>query len=209
MKIETSNEILDILKEIIINPKPELDFKNNYELIVAVILSAQTTDKKVNSVTKELFLKYPDYKSLSNANIDDVIRIIKLLGLSSVKANNIINMSKMVEEKYNSILPNTLEELMMLPGVGRKTASVVLALGFNIPAFPVDTHLYRMAKRLGYINENDDILKAIESYKKYINEDEWILAHHLFLLFGRYHCKAIKPECLSCKLKKYCKNPTL
>ena len=160
MKTKTSNEILSILKEIIVNPKPELNFKNNYELIVSVILSAQTTDKKVNEVTKELFLKYPDYKNLSEANIDDVIRIIKILGLSNAKANNIINMSKMVVEKFNSILPNTLEDLMMLPGVGRKTASVVLALGFNIPAFPVDTHLYRMAKRLGYIDEKDDILKV-------------------------------------------------
>lgn len=209
MNQQKSNEILSILKDIIKDPKPELDFNNNYELIVAVILSAQTTDKKVNIVTKELFKKYPNYNSLASADINDVISIIKPLGLANNKANNIINMSKMVNEKYNSILPNTLTELTSLPGVGRKTASVVLALGFNIPAFPVDTHLHRMAKRFGYINENGDVIKAEEEYKKYIKEDEWILAHHLFLLFGRYHCKAIKPECDSCKLKKYCKNSTL
>ena len=200
-----SNEILATLKEIIINPKPELDFNNNYELIVAVILSAQTTDKKVNTVTPLLFKKYPNYEALAKADINDVINIIKILGLANNKANNIINMSKDVLNKYNGVLPNTLEELVTLPGVGRKTASVVLALGFNIPAFPVDTHLYRMAKRFGYINLNEDILAAEEAYKKYISKEEWILAHHLFLLFGRYTCKAISPVCEGCKLKNYCK----
>ena len=205
MNKNKSNEIVNILKEIITNPKPELDFKNNYELITAVILSAQTTDKKVNMVTKELFLKYPDYNALGMANIDDVIAIIKPLGLANNKAKSIINMAKMVSEEYNGILPNTIEGLTKLPGVGRKTASVVLALGFNIPAMPVDTHLHRMAIRLGYINDGDDVLKAEEAYKKYLPRDMWIEAHHLFLLFGRYHCKSQNPECDGCKLKKYCK----
>ena len=205
MNKNKSNEIVNILKEIITNPKPELDFKNNYELITAVILSAQTTDKKVNMVTKELFLKYPDYNALGMANIDDVIAIIKPLGLANNKAKSIINMAKMVSEEYNGILPNTIEGLTKLPGVGRKTASVVLALGFNIPAMPVDTHLHRMAIRLGYINDGDDVLKAEEAYKKYLPRDMWIEAHHLFLLFGRYHCKSQNPECDGCKLSKYCK----
>ena len=205
MNKNKSNEIVNILKEIITNPKPELDFKNNYELITAVILSAQTTDKKVNMVTKELFLKYPDYNALGMANIDDVIAIIKPLGLANNKAKSIINMAKMVNEEYNGILPNTIEGLTKLPGVGRKTASVVLALGFNIPAMPVDTHLHRMAIRLGYINDGDDVLKAEEAYKKYLPRDMWIEAHHLFLLFGRYHCKSQNPECDGCKLSKYCK----
>ena len=199
-----SNEILNELKNIIIDPKPELDFINNYELIVAVILSAQTTDKRVNEVTKILFKKYPDYNSLSKASYDDVIEIIKPLGMANNKAKSIVDMAKVVIDKYNGILPNTLEELTTLPGVGRKTASVVLALGFNVPAMPVDTHLYRMAKRLGYIKDNDDVLKAEEAYKKYIPKDEWILAHHLFLLFGRYHCTAKNPKCDGCKLEKYC-----
>jgi len=205
MNKNKSNEIVNILKEIITNPKPELDFKNNYELITAVILSAQTTDKKVNMVTKELFLKYPDYNALGMANVDDVIAIIKPLGLANNKAKSIINMAKMVNEEYNGILPNTIEGLTKLPGVGRKTASVVLALGFNIPAMPVDTHLHRMAIRLGYINDGDDVLKAEEAYKKYLPRNMWIEAHHLFLLFGRYHCKSQNPECDGCKLSKYCK----
>lgn len=204
MNKNKSNEIINILKTIIINPKPELDFNNNYELIISVILSAQTTDKRVNIVTKDLYKKYKDYNELANANIEDVTQIIKPLGLAKSKANNIIELSKIIHNNYNDILPNTLDELTKLPGVGRKTASVVLALGFNIPAMPVDTHLYRMAIRFGYIKKNQSVKDAEESFKKYIPKSEWIEAHHLFLLFGRYHCKAISPLCDSCKLKDYC-----
>ena len=205
MNKQKSNEIFEILKDIIKDPKPELDFKNNYELVTAVILSAQTTDKRVNEVTKSLFRDYSDYNALASASVDDVINIIKPLGMANNKANSIINMSKMVRDNYNGILPNNMDDLCKLPGVGRKTASVVLALGFNVPAMPVDTHLHRMAIRLGYIKKNDDVLKAEEAYKKYIPKEEWILAHHLFLLFGRYHCTAKNPKCDACRLEKYCK----
>ena len=204
MNKNKSNEIINILKTIIINPKPELDFNNNYELIISVILSAQTTDKRVNIVTKDLYKKYNNYNELANAKIEDVIQIIKPLGLAKSKANNIIELSKIIHNNYNDILPNTLDELIKLPGVGRKTASVVLALGFNIPAMPVDTHLYRMAIRFGYIKKNQSVKDAEESFKKYIPKEEWVEAHHLFLLFGRYHCKAISPSCIDCKLKDYC-----
>ena len=204
MNKNKSNEIINILKTIITNPKPELDFNNNYELIISVILSAQTTDKRVNIITKDLYNKYKNYNELANANIEDLIEIIKPLGLAKSKANNIIELSKIIHNDYNDILPNTLEELIKLPGVGRKTASVVLALGFNIPAMPVDTHLHRMAIRFGYIKKNQDVKAAEESFKKYIPKEEWIEAHHLFLLFGRYHCKAISPLCNDCKLKEYC-----
>ena len=207
MNKKLAKEILDIIKkEYVINPKPELDFKNQFELLCAVMLSAQTTDKRVNSVTKELFIKYPNPKSMMDADINDVIKIIFSVGLSNNKANNLISLSKMLYEKYNSTVPNTLEELVTLPGVGRKTASVVLALGFNIPAFPVDTHVYRMAYRLGFIKKDENINKAEDSLKKYIDKTEWIEAHHLLLLFGRYHCKSQNPLCKECKLKKFCKN---
>ncbi len=199
-----SDEILNELKNIIPNPVCELNFNNTFELIIAVTLSAQTTDKRVNEITKILFSKYADPLSLSNAKFDDVYEIIKPLGLANSKARNIISISKDIHEKYDDIIPNSLEELTKLDGVGRKTASVVLAVGFNIPAFPVDTHLIRMANRLGYSKSNDPIIVE-KDYKKYIKKDDWILAHHLFLLFGRYHCKASKPNCLDCKLSKYCK----
>lgn len=199
-----SEEILNELKIIIQNPVCELNFNNTFELIIAVTLSAQTTDKRVNEITKILFSKYDSPLSLSSAKFDDVYEIIKPLGLANSKAKNIISISKDIHEKYNDIVPNSLEELTKLAGVGRKTASVVLAVGFNIPAFPVDTHLIRMANRLGYSKSNDPIVVE-NDYKKYIKRDDWILAHHLFLLFGRYHCKASKPNCLDCKINKYCK----
>ena len=205
MNKKKSDEIINILRTIIINPKPELDFKNIYELTIAVILSAQTTDKKVNIVTKDLFLKYPSFNELKDADIDDVIDIIKPLGLYQNKAKNIILCSKKIIDKYSGIVPNTLDELTKISGIGRKCASVILALGYNIPALPVDTHLYRMAKRLGYIKNNESILMAEEAYKKYIKVNDWIEAHHLFLLFGRYYCTSKSPKCDSCKLIKYCK----
>lgn len=205
MNKQKSKEIVDILKEIIVNPAPELDFHNTFELIVAVVLSAQTTDKRVNMTTKELFKKYPDPLSLSQVDYDTVEEIVRPLGLSKTKAKNIIALSDILHKEYMDIVPSDFNKLVKLPGVGRKTASVVLAVGFNLPAMPVDTHLYRMAQRLGYIKEADSIKEAEDAYKKYIPKDEWAKAHHLFLLFGRYHCKAINPECLDCKLKKYCK----
>ena len=205
MNKNASNEIIKILEEIIKNPKPELDFKNNYELICAVILSAQTKDKNVNVITKDLFLKYPDFNHLALANYERLEEMIRPLGLSKAKANNLILMANEIINKYNGIVPSSFEELVKLPGVGRKTANVVLALGFNIPSMPVDTHLHKMAKRLGYIKESDDVIKAEEAYKKYIPKEDWIKAHHLFLLFGRYHCLSSKPRCENCKLVKYCK----
>ena len=206
MNKNTSNEILNILNEIITNPKPELDFSNNFELLVSVVLSAQTTDKRVNETTKTLFKAYKNPYELSNADIDDVKSIILPLGLADSKAKHIISLSKDLIQKYNGEVPDTKEELIKLSGVGNKTANVVLALGFNIPAFPVDTHLIRMANRLGYVkNENNpDVIE--KAYKRYIPKEEWIKAHHLFLLFGRYHCMAKNPNCDNCKLKKYCKN---
>jgi len=204
MNNKKSEEILNELKLIIQNPKCELDFKNPFELVIAVTLSAQTTDKRVNEITKILFMKYPDAKALSNASFDSIYEIIKPLGLANSKAKNIISIAHDIHNIYNDIVPNTIEELTKLNGVGRKTASVVLAVGFNIPAFPIDTHLIRMATRLGYSKSNDPLIVE-KDYKRYIKKDDWIIAHHLFLLFGRYHCKAINPSCSDCKLKKYCK----
>lgn len=205
MNINTSNEIIELLKKEIPVRGCELDFSNTFELLCAVLLSAQTTDKRVNTITPMLFEKYPNPKSLMDAKFDDVYNIINPLGLAKNKTTNLINLAATIHNDYNDIVPNTLDELVKLPGVGRKTASVVLAVGYNIPAMPVDTHLHRMAKRLGYIKRTGTVLDAEKSFKKYIPENEWVDAHHLFLLFGRYHCKAIAPNCDSCKLIKYCK----
>lgn len=199
-----SREIVELLKVVIPNPVCELNYTDSFTLLCAVMLSAQTTDKRVNEVTAILFKKYQGIQALMNADILDVANIIKPLGLASTKSKNLVALARILHEKYNDIVPNTLEELVKLPGVGRKTASVVLGLAFNIPAFPVDTHVYRVANRLGYTKITDDILECEFKLKKYINEEEWITAHHLFLLFGRYHCKAIKPLCDNCILKEYC-----
>ena len=131
--------------------------------------------------------------------------IISSVGLANTKAKNLISMAKILHEQYNDIVPQSMEELASLPGVGRKTASVVLAVGYKIPAMPVDTHLYRMAIRLGYVKKDADVLAAEKAYKRYIPKEEWIDSHHLILLFGRYYCKAINPICDGCLLKEYCK----
>ncbi len=201
-----AKEILDTIEaNYVSNPKPELDFNNNFELLCAVMLSAQTTDKRVNVVTKELFKKYPDPKAMMEADIEDVISIIHSVGLANNKAKNLILLSKMLYENYNSIVPDNLDELTKLPGVGRKTANVVLGLGFNVPAIPVDTHVHRASIRLGFAKSNDDVLKTEQKLMKYIDKNDWIKAHHLLLLFGRYHCKSQNPECKQCKLKNFCK----
>ncbi len=204
MNENKSNEILNELRKIIINPKPELNFNNNFELLVAVILSAQTKDLYVNEVTKDLFKKYPNPKKLSEANISDLIFMINRLGLAQMKSKSLIETSKIIHEEYFDEIPNDFNKLQKLPGVGRKTANVILALGFNIPAIPVDTHLHKMAIRLGYVNEDATVLDAEEAFKKYIKKAEWIEAHHLFLLFGRYYCFKKNPKCNGCLLKKYC-----
>ena len=206
MNKNTSNEIITLLRKIIINPQCELNYNNNFELLCAVMLSAQTTDKRVNMVTPHLFLKYPDPYSLANASISDVKDIIKELGLASNKAKNLIELSKILNSDYDSIVPDSLIELTKLPGVGRKTASVVLSVGFKKPSMPVDTHIYRMAIRLGYVKKNASVLDAELALKKYIPISDWIDAHHLLLLFGRYYCKAINPSCNGCVLIGYCKN---
>lgn len=205
MNKKLSLDIVKELKLLIPDPKCELNFTNNFELICAVMLSAQTTDKRVNMITPTLFSKYPDSESLMNADYNEVLEIIKSLGLAKNKASNLIALAKDIEEKYNGEVPNTMGELVKLAGVGRKTASVVLALGFGVPAFPVDTHVHRVAYRLGYTAKTDDVLKTEMKLKKYIPEEQWIEAHHLLLLFGRYYCKSISPDCDNCQLIKFCK----
>ena len=200
-----SKDIIDNLRLLIKNPQCELDFKNTFELLCAVMLSAQTTDKRVNLVTPKLFSKYPTPEALQAADIEDVKEIIKSIGLANNKAKNIIQLAYELNNKFNGIVPNALEELVTLPGVGRKTASVVLAVGFGIPAMPVDTHLHRVSIRLGYVKKTGTVLEAEEALKKYIPKEDWIEAHHLMLLFGRYHCTAINPKCSGCPLFSYCK----
>ncbi len=200
-----AKEIIDILSEIYPHYESFLNYHNNYELLVAVILSAQTTDIRVNEVTPNLFKRYPNPYLLADANFSDVLTIIKSLGLAYNKANNIINMAKDLVAKYDGKVPNNKIDLMSLSGVGPKTANVVLALGFNIPTIPVDTHVKRLAIRLGFAKKTDSLPIIEEKLMKYIAKESWINAHHLLILYGRNVCKAINPKCEECKLKEYCK----
>lgn len=193
--------ILDELDKLFPDASCELIYHNLYELIIAVVLSAQTTDKRVNMVTPVLFSKYPTKEDLANADINDVINIISSLGLAKNKANNIVSLSKALLDKE---IPNNLDDLMALPGVGRKTANVVLSEGFKINRIAVDTHVARVSKRLGFADYNDDVLTIENKLMALIPNEAWSHAHHLFIHFGRYLCKAQNPDCINCPLKEYC-----
>ena len=198
------NDILDLLDEMIPNPKCELDYNKDYELLIATVLSAQCTDKRVNEVTKVLFKKY-DIFSLCDANNKDIEKIIYSCGNYKKKANYIIELSKKLVRDYNGVVPNDREYLENLPGVGRKTTNVVLSNLFNVPAIAVDTHVERVSKRLKLSKENANVLEVEHSLQKKIPKDKWVRTHHELVLFGRYYCKAIKPSCENCKLTNICK----
>lgn len=185
------------------NASCELNYNNLFELLVAVVLSAQTTDKRVNEVTKVLFQKYNSPISLSQADYNEIYEIVRPLGLAKSKAQNIIQLSKVLNTKYNDIVPNTREELESLPGVGRKTANAVLMEGFRIPAIAVDTHVSRVSFRLG-LSKDDNVLKIEQDLMNLFPKDEWYFVHHGLLFFGRYFCTAKKPNCEICKLKDIC-----
>ena len=196
--------IENYLDKLFPNPKCELNYSKDYELLLAVMMSAQTTDKGVNKVNKILFTKYDSLEKLANANEDDIKEIIKPIGNYNKKAKNIISISKILLKQYYGVVPKTHKELEMLPGVGRKTANVVLGELFSIPSFPVDTHIIRVSNRLKLTNTNNPLLIE-EDLKKIFLKDNWIKLHKQLVLFGRYHCKAMKPNCCTCQLKEVCK----
>lgn len=201
---ELSDTIYFELKKLFPDAICELNFKNDYELMVAVVLSAQCTDKRVNQVTPALFAKYPTFFDLANANIFDVEAIIKSCGFYHNKARNIIEASRQVCTKYNGKLPSTLEELTTLAGVGRKTANVLLSNVFRIPSIAVDTHVFRVSNRIG-LSKSNDVLDCENQLMKNIRKENWSEMHHLLVLFGRYYCKARKPQCKNCVLIDVCK----
>ena len=185
------------------NANCELYYKKDYELLLAVMLSAQTTDKRVNIVTKELFNKYNTLDKLDQLSIKEIEEYIKPIGFFRVKAKNFKEIVSRIKDK--GYVPNDREYLESLPGVGRKTASVVIGHLFNTPNFAVDTHVFRVSKRLGITNKKDDVIKTEIKLKKYFNKNEWNRVNSQLVLFGRYICKSIKPECKNCNLKSICK----
>ena len=198
-------EIIEILEQQYPDAKCELNYRNAFELTVAVVLSAQTTDIAVNKVTKELFKKYDTPSKLANASLEDVESTIKQIGLYHNKTLNIIELSKQLIDDFNGEVPNTMNELISLKGVGKKTANVILAECFNIPALAVDTHVERVSKRLGLVNKKATVEEVERALKKKIPIDLWIKSHLLLLFFGRYQCQARKPLCENCKFISICK----
>ena len=198
------NEIINYLDELIPNPKCELNYNKDYELLIATMLSAQTTDKRVNEVTEVLFKKYPNLEALRKSDINDIIKIIKPIGTYNKKAKNIIDIANKLKEK-NDIVPNDREFLESLPGVGRKTTNVVLSNIYNVPCIAVDTHVHRVSIRLGIANKNDDVYTTEKKLSKKFKDYDLCRLHHQLVLFGRYYCKAINPNCENCKLKNICK----
>lgn len=198
-------EILNYLNEIIPNPVCELNYNKDYELLLAVMLSAQTKDARVNKVTKVLFNKYDSLKKLKEANIKDIESIIKELGNYHKKSEAVINIAKILDEKYNGKVVNNRKVLENLPMVGRKTTNVVLSELFNEPTIAVDTHVERVSKRLGLVKKDDDVIKIEEKLKRKFDKKIWSKLHKQFVLFGRYYCTSKKPSCDNCKLQIYCK----
>ena len=199
------SEIESYLDELFPNPKCELNYNKDYELLIAVVLSAQTTDKRVNKVTEVLFSKYPTLRDLKNADIKDISNIIKEIGTYRKKAIFIKEISRILDEEYEGTVPNNRKVLESMPGVGRKTCNVVLSNIYNVPAIAVDTHVSRVSKRLGLVYKKDDVDKIEKKLMRKIKKENWSKRHHQLVLFGRYKCKAQKPDCENCKLINICK----
>lgn len=199
------NNVIEYLDELFPNPKCELNYEKDYELLIAVMLSAQTTDKRVNMVTNILFKKYDSLEKLSIAAIDDIKSIIRPIGTFNKKAQNIINISKKLLSDKNGIVPNDRTYLESLDGVGRKTTNVVLSNLYDVPCIAVDTHVSRVSKRLGIAKKDDNVLIIEKKLNRKFPKDKLNRLHHQLVLFGRYYCKAQKPNCDNCKLKDICK----
>jgi endonuclease-3 len=187
------------------NAQCELVHQSPFELLIAVILSAQTTDKSVNLVTPALFRQFPTPTAMARASLAQLEEALKQLGLFRNKAKHIQATATMLLERFDGQVPATRNHLMMLPGVGRKTANVVLSVAFGIPAVPVDTHVERIAKRLGLAKDADDVLAVEQKLQRKIPRDLWNTSHHQMIHFGRYFCTAQNPRCDACSLTAQCK----
>lgn len=196
-------QIIEILKNTYPDARCELVHDTAYELLVATILSAQSTDKRVNIVTKELFKIANTPEKMVSLGEDKLKEYIKSIGFFNTKSKNLISMSNTLIEKFDSKVPDNMQALTSLAGVGRKTANVVLSNSFGVPSIAVDTHVFRLAHRLGF-SKSDDILQVEYDLQKKIPKYQWSLAHHLLIFHGRYMCKAQRPNCTICPTKPYC-----
>ncbi|HHZ01752.1 MAG TPA: endonuclease III [Tissierellia bacterium] len=198
-----AEKVYELLKIDYPDAKCGLNYETPFQLLISTMLSAQTTDKSVNNVTEELYKEYPDLESFLTLSQEEIEEKIKKIGIYKNKAKNIYNTLRELKERFKGEVPRTMEELMSLPGVGRKTASVVLVEAFNIPAFPVDTHIFRVTRRIGIAKGStadkvsDEMMKKLPKYK-------WHLMHHLLITHGRSICTAKSPKCEKCSLITLC-----
>ncbi|MCL6796500.1 endonuclease III [Bacillus sp. FSL R5-0820] len=199
------NECLDIIGDMFPEAECELVHSNPFELVIAVALSAQCTDVLVNKVTKHLFQKYKTPEDYLSVPLEELQQDIRSIGLYRNKAKNIQKLSQMLIEDYGGEVPRDRDELIKLPGVGRKTANVVVSVAFGIPAIAVDTHVERVSKRLGICRWKDSVLEVEQTLMKKVPKDDWSVTHHRLIFFGRYHCKAQRPQCESCPLLDMCR----
>ena len=202
MNREQKLKILEKLEQMYPEAKAELVFSNPYEMLVATILSAQCTDRQVNKVTPAVFSRYPDPVSMASADVSDLYPMVKSCGFST-KASNIISACRIIRDIYGGEVPHTMEELTKLPGVGRKTANVVLSNAFGIPASAVDTHVFRVCNRLG-LCKADNVSETEKQMTRIIPKEKWGQAHHWLIWHGRRLCKARNPLCRDCELKDLC-----
>ena len=198
-------KILEDLDELYPNPICELNYTKDYELLLAIVMSVQTTDKRVNEVTKVLFAKYDTLKKLSNANLEDIQEIIRPIGTFKKKSVFIKEIARRLTEDNYTVVPNDRKYLESLPGVGRKTVNVFISVIYGEPAIAVDTHVERVSKRLRLAKENDTVLEVEHKLMKKIPKERWSKTHHQMVFFGRYKCKSMAPICADCKLKDMCK----
>lgn len=202
---ERFNYILDYFNKEVGNVTTELDFGSAFQLLVATLLSAQCTDKRINMVTPNLFKHYPTANEMAKADVEDIFELVKSVSYPNAKANHLSEMSKMLVSDFGGNVPDNTEDLTKLPGVGRKTANVIQAVWFGKPTLAVDTHVYRVSHRLGLVPANANTPFKVEcELLKYIPENQVTNAHHWLLLHGRYTCKSLKPQCDNCGLKDIC-----
>ncbi|MFB8375729.1 endonuclease III [Paenibacillus taichungensis] len=205
MNAATVRHILDTMEAMFPDAHCELNHSNAFELTVAVLLSAQCTDETVNKVTVDLFKKYTSPADYLAVPLEELEQDIRRIGLYRNKAKHIQNMCRILIEQYGGDVPQEHDQLVTLPGVGRKTANVVVSNAFGVPAIAVDTHVERVSKRLALAGWDDSVLEVEKKLMKRVPRDEWTLTHHRFIFFGRYHCKAQNPQCHICPLLDICR----
>lgn len=202
---ERVERVLNVLDDMYPDAHCELNYQTHLQLLIAVMLSAQTTDASVNKLTETLFEKYKTVEDFAYVPIDQLENDLRSIGLYRNKAKNVKAMAQTLIEKFDGEVPNDYEALQTLPGVGRKTANVVISEGFHVPAIAVDTHVERVSKRLGLAYKNDSVLTVEKKLMKKVPKERWTKTHHQLIFFGRYHCKAMQPQCGKCPLIDICK----